>query len=137
MYYFFSLGDQSLGALHYYWPVTLALVAGLGAAAIFNFPFLRSRFHRRQLLVFLPLGVSVLNLVWGSVIRHTDAQSLAPGWPSHVVGGLLIVQLLTSIAVVCGLKGYRWFSAAVVLLELWVGVAFAFGASMSVSGNWL
>jgi hypothetical protein len=133
--YIFWLAEEPWSAIRYYWPVTLALVAAVVVASIFNFPFLRSRFRRRHLLVFLPLGVSLLVLVWGSLMRHTDQHSLAPDWPSRVVEGLLIAQLLTEIGVVYVLKGYRWFSAAAVLLEQWVGVAFAFVAGMSVTGD--
>jgi hypothetical protein len=130
------LAKQSLGVLHYVWPVSLALVAAMLVATNFNTPFLRSRFHRRHLLVFLPLGVSLLILVWGSVMCHTDQHSLAPNWPSHVILGLLIAQVLTGMGVVWSLKDYRWFSAAAVLLEQWLGVAFAFAANCSVTGKW-
>lgn len=135
--YILWLAEESISALRYYWPITLALVAAVVVAAIFNFPFRPSRFHRRQLLVLLPLGVSVLILVWGSLMRYTDGQSLAPDWRQRVIDGVLIVQFLTAIGVVCALKGYRCFSAAAVLLELWVGWAFAIIATMSVTGNWL
>jgi drug/metabolite transporter (DMT)-like permease len=134
---FFWLAEESWSALRYYWPITLALVAAVVVTSIFNFPFARSRFHHRYLLVLLPLGVSLLILVWGSLMRNSGQHSVAPTWPSHVILGLLVAQFLTGIGVVCALKGYRWFSAAVVLLEQWVGVAFAFVAGMSVTGDWL
>lgn len=135
--YTFWLAVQSWSALRYYWPITLALVVALVAVSTFNFPFSRSRFRRQHLLVFVPLGVSLLILIWGSVMRHSDQQSLAPVWPSRVVFGLLIAQLLAATGVVCAMKGYRWFSAAAVLFEQWVGAAFAFVAGMSVTGDWL
>jgi hypothetical protein len=135
--YILWLAEESWGLLWYFWPMTLALVATVVVAAIFNCPFGPSRFRRQHLLVFLPLGVSLLILIWGSIMRNTDQQSLTPGWPSHVIIGLLITQLLTSIGVVFALKGYRWFSAAAVLLEQWLGVACTGVASMSVTGNWL
>lgn len=131
------LAEESWGALCYFWPVTLALLAAVVMAAIFNFPFVRLRFRRRHLLVFLPLSVSLLILAWGSVMCHDDQKSLAPDWPLYAIYGLLIAQFLTGIGVVCALKGYRWFSAAVVLLEQWVSVVFAIVAGMSVTGDWL
>jgi hypothetical protein len=133
----FGLAKHSWNALCHFWPVTLALVAAVVVASVFNFPFLRSRFRRRHLLVFLPLGVSLLILVWGSLMRHTNQQSPAPDWVSRVIVGLLLAQLVSAVEVVCLLKGYRWFSTAAVLLEQWVGAAFAFVAGMSVTGDWL
>jgi hypothetical protein len=130
--YIFWLAEESGSVLRYYWPVTLALVTAVVVAAFFNSPFLRSRFRRRHLLVLLPLGVAVLILVWGSLMRHP-----APDWPTRVIIALVIAQFLTAIGVVCALKGYRWFSAAAVLLEQWIGLAFAVVAHMSVTGNWL
>jgi len=50
---------------------------------------------------------------------------------------LLIVQLLVSIWVICALQGYRWFSAFTVALEQWFGLASAFVAAASVTGDWL
>lgn len=132
----FWLAEESWGTLWHFWPITLPLVAAVGVAAFFNFPFTRSRFRPRHLLMFLPLAVSLLILVWGSIMR-ADQQSLAPDWPRHVIMGLLITQFLAGIGVVCALKGYRWFSAAAVLLQQWFGAACAFVAGMSVTGDWL
>ena len=133
----FWLAEEAWGLLCHFWPVTLAIVATVVVTSVFNFPFLRSRFRRRHLLVFLPLGVSLLILVWGSLMRHTGQQGPAPDWVSRVIDGLLVAQLVSAIGVVCVLKGYRWFAAAAVLLEQWVGVAFASVAGMSVTGDWL
>ena len=88
-------------------------------------------------MVFVPLAVAFLILLWGSVMRHTDEHSLAPSWPSRVVTGLLIAQLLTAIGVVYIMEGYRKFAAFAVLLEQWIGLAIGFVAAMSVTGDWL
>jgi hypothetical protein len=123
--------------LRYYWPVTFALIAAVTGVSFLNFPFLRCRFQRRHLLVFAPLCVTLAILVWGSTMRHDDSQTLAPAWPGHVVTALLVIQLWAGIGVVFAMKGYRWFSTFVVLLEQWVGLACAFTAGMSVTGDWL
>jgi hypothetical protein len=112
--------------------VTVALVVAVVAAVIFNCPFFRGRFRPRHLLVFAPLGIALLNLALGTVMRHEDTQSLAPAWPGRIDDGLLIVQFAAAIGVTCLMKGYRWFSVAVLLLDQWIGLAFWFVAGMSV-----
>jgi hypothetical protein len=136
--YFFWLAGQSLSALLYFWPITTVLCLGFCVAVIFNFPFLPFRFRSRYLLVFIPLGISLLILFWGTIMQHpSNSPHSGVAWPSYVVNALLILQLLLSIVVVCMMKGYRWFSTSVVLLELWIGLACAFLAGMSITGDWL
>jgi hypothetical protein len=134
------LAKQAMSALFYYWPVTLALVAGFVLTLLLRSPFIGSAapFHRRHLLVLSPLAVTFLILLWGALMQHpSTSQSLAPSWPSYVVLALLIIQLVLGIWVVCAMKGYRWFSAFAVALEQWFGLACAFVAGMAVTGNWL
>jgi hypothetical protein len=131
------LANMAWSMLLYYWPLTVALIAGVVVASVFNFPFLRSRFRRGHLLVFAPLGITFLILIWGSVMRHNDSQSVAPVWPGYIVTALLVLQVLAAVGVVLAMKGYRWFTVSAVLLEQWVGLACAFTAGMSVTGDWL
>jgi hypothetical protein len=134
------LAEQAMSDLFYYWPVTLALVAGLVLTLAVRSPLVGfgSQFRRRHLLVLTPLAVTLLILVWGAAMEHpSTSQTLAPSWPSYVVLALLIVQVLVSIWVVWAMKGYRWFSAFTVALEQWFGLACAFVAGMSVTGDWL
>jgi hypothetical protein len=87
---------------------------------------------------FLAAGSYVADSCLGAVMAHpSTSQSLAPSWPSYVVLALLIVQLLVSIWVVWMMRDYRWFSAFTVALEQWFGLACAFVAGMSVTGDWL
>jgi hypothetical protein len=134
------LAEQAMGTLFYFWPVTLALVAGFVRTLGVRSPFLgsRSQFRRRHLVVLAPLAVTLLILVWGAAMEYpTTSQALAPNWPRYVVLALLIFQLLVGIWVVWAMKGYRWFSAFTVALEQWFGLACAFVAGMSVTGDWL
>jgi len=119
--------------LRYYWPVTVSLIAAVAVAGFCN----RSRFQRWHLLIFAPLFVTFLIVVWGSIMKHDDSQGLASSWPGLVIYALLVIQLLTSIGVVFAMKGHRWFATFVVLLELWIGLACAFVSGMSVTGDWL
>jgi hypothetical protein len=138
--YLIWLAEQAMSALFYFWPVTLALVIPFIITLALKSPFMGSepKFCRRHLSVFLPLAVTLLILVWGTVMEHpSDSQSLAPSWPSYVVDALLIIQLLVSIWVVWFMKGYRWFSVFTVVLEQWFALACAFVAGMSVTGDWL
>ncbi|MCX6960248.1 MAG: hypothetical protein NTW91_08225 [Verrucomicrobia bacterium] len=132
------LGGQAFSALLYYWPVTIVLVAGAVITLALKLPLLRSQFCSRHLLIFSPLAVTLLILLWGALMEHPScSQRLASSWPSYVVLALLIVQLVISIWVVWFMKGYRWFSAFTVALEQWFAVACSFVAAMSVTGDWL
>ena len=131
------LGEQAFSALLYYWPVTAVLVAGAIITLAVKLP-LRSQFRPRHLLIFSPLAVTLLILLWDALMENPGgSQTLARSWPSYVVLALLIVQLAVSIWVVWFMKGYRWFSAFTVALEQWFGVACSFVATMSVTGDWL
>ena len=132
------LAEQSFSSLVYCWPVTLILAVGCLVTAVVKSPFRPFQFRARHSLILAPLLVSLLILVWGAVMEHpSDSQSLAPTWPSYVVLALVVAQLLTGIYVVCVMKGNRWFSAFAVALEQWFGLACAFVAGMSVTGDWL
>ena len=135
--YVFWLAAMAWSMLLYYWPVTIALIVAVVVTSIFNFPFFRSRFQSRHLLVFAPLIVTLLILVWGSVMHHDDSQSFAAAWPDRIVTALLVIQILIGIGVVSIMKGYRWFSLTAVLLEQWIGLACAVTAGISVTGDWL
>ena len=129
------LAEQAFSALRYYWPVTVALLAGIVATVALKSPL---QFRPRHLLIFSPLAVTLLILIWGAVMEHPiTSQNVAPSWPSYVVFALLIVQVLVSIWVIWAMKGYRWFSAFTVALEQWFGLVSAFVAASSVTGDWL
>ncbi len=138
--YTFWLAAQAMSALFYFWPITLALVAGFIITFAVRSPFFGSgsKFYRHHLFVLLPLVVTLLILIFGAVMEHpSTSQNQAPSWPSYVVDALVIVQLFISIWVVWFMKGYRWFSVFTVALEQWFAIACAFVAGMSVTGDWL
>jgi hypothetical protein len=131
---------QAISALFYFWPISLILVAGFIVTLLVRSPFIGSgsTFHRRHLVVLSPLFVTLLIIILGTVMAHpSTSQSQAPSWPSYLVDAFLLIQLLVSIWVVWLMKGYRWFSVFTVGLEQWFGLACAFIAGMSVTGDWL
>jgi len=132
-----ALVGHSMSMLQYYWPVTLGLTIAVAVTSIANFPFVPGRFRPRHLFIFLPLVIAFAIVAWGAAYNHTDRATAAPEWPLRVVNGLVISQALVSIGVVSVMKGYRWFSLCAVLLQMWVGLAFAFVASMAVTNDWL
>ena len=138
-YYVFWMAQQAWFAMSFHRQIniTSALFAAVAVTVVFNFPFRRSRFQRRHMLVFAPLIVTLLILVWGSIMCHDDYQTSAPAWPYHILNALLVVQMLTGIGSVWAMKGYRWFALAVVSLEGWFGYWCTFIAAMSVTGDWL
>jgi hypothetical protein len=50
---------------------------------------------------------------------------------------LELVAFLFGVYCVYRAKGLRWFTAALVVAELWILLASGFFAGMSVTGNWL
>jgi len=56
---------------------------------------------------------------------------------SVLLKGLELVALLFGIYCTYRAKGLRWFTAAVVVAELWILLAAGFFAGMSVTGDWL
>lgn len=134
------LAAQAMSALLYFWPFTLALTIPFVVTLMLKSPFMgiENKVCRHHLSVFLPLAVTLLILVWGTVMKcPDDSQSLAPNWPSYVITALLIIQLIIGIWVIWFMKGYRLFSTFTVALELWFTLACAFVAGMSVTDDWL
>lgn len=138
--YTFWLCGQAMSALFYFWPISLILVAGFVIALVVRSPFFGAgaKFCRRHLFIFSPLVVTMLILILGTVMAHpSTSQIQAPSWPDYLVDVLLFIQLVVSIWVVWLMKGYRWFSVFAVALQQWFGLACAFIAGMSVTGDWL
>jgi hypothetical protein len=127
------LAEQAISALLYFWPVTLVLAVAFAIALALKSPFtISGSFRRRHLSVFLPLLVTLLILIWGTVMH--DSQT---SWPDYIVDALVITQFSVGIWVIWFMKGYRWFSVFAVALQQWLGLACAFVAGMSVTGDWL
>ena len=128
----------TLEMMLYCWPVTLPLVIGFCVVNFLNSPFRNSPFTKNHLLVFVPLIIPLLILLWAIIMHHPiHSQGLAPAWPTYVVFALLIIQLIVSIGIIYLMKGYRWFSIFAALLEFWFGLICGFIAGMSVTGDWL
>ena len=132
------LARQAFSGLLYSWPISLILIAGLIVTAIIESPFLGSQFRRKHLLVFAPFLICLLILVWGDVMEHpSGSQSLGPAWAGYFTLGLFAFQCLIGIYTIYLMKGFRWISTFIILLQLWFGFWCAFVAAMSISGDWL
>ena len=132
------LAEQASGALLYYWGITLFLAAGLVVSLIIQAPLARGNRRLGHLAIFVPSVITILILSFGALMAHpTDSPQFAPTWPKYVVLALLVCQFLACIAVVVTMNGYRIFAAFLVGVQLWYGLACAFVAGMSVSGDWL
>jgi hypothetical protein len=74
-------------------------------------------------------------------LASDDSGCISPARPnkiaSFLLNGLELVALLFGIYCVYRAKGLRWFTAAVVVAELWILFAAGFFAGMSVTGDWL
>jgi hypothetical protein len=133
---FFWLTSGALQGLYYAWPVTLILSLLIVAAAVYTFVFKRTGFRQRYVVVLSPLLLSLLVLVWGTLMAHGGATR-GPAWVSNVVGILFLLHIPLAIGVFYFVRGVRLFGATVMLLELWFGWLCMFIAAMSVSNVWL
>jgi len=136
VHYFLWLTSQVINGLLYGWPITLILLVFIGVASSYQFPFKPSRFSVKYLLVFLPLLLSLVLLVWGALMAH-HGNGKAPAWPANVVGLLSLLHILAVALVMRLMKGYRWFAASVLLFELWIAFFCNLIAAMSVSNVWM
>jgi hypothetical protein len=138
VYYTYWLAEQSFSVLLYFWGISAVLVIGLIASLVFQTPIKKGNWQLRYWGLLAPSVVTVLILCWGALMAHpTSSDQLAPAWPSYIVLGLLVVQIVVCIAVVFAMKPFRVFAAFAAGLQLWYGVASAFTAGMSVTGDWL
>ncbi len=133
---FFWLAQQAFEGLLFLWQITLVLIVLIGVAASYNFPFTSSRFERKHLLVFSPLLLSIATLLIGSLFAH-HSSGRASQFSAILVETLFWLHLPLGAFIIYNLKGFRWFAMSVILFEVWVGVACAFIAGMSVTGKWL
>lgn len=136
---FVWLAEMAYSPIRSFWYVSVALILMMAVAARFAFPFLPSRFRAHHLLMLAPLAFPLLILCVGALMFREDfnTHSRAPAWPELAIHVLLFAQMAMSITVVIKLKGYRWFTSAVVGLEMWVGLCCGFISVMSVTGVWL
>ena len=88
----------------------------------------------RKLLILLagfPLSIAV-----GVIFRAPSptAPSLAGKW---LLNGIDVLALVFAIYCIYRAKGVRWFTAGIVVAELWLILLAGLVAGMSVTGDWL
>ncbi len=137
MQHFLWLTFQALDFMLYLWPITFILLLFIGIACIYNFPFTPSQSRRRYLLVFSPLLLSLLMLIWGTVMAAHQPHRTVPSWPSYVVLSLFLLHIPLSILIVRRMEEIRFFGVSVLSFEIWLGFFCNMMAGMSVSNQWL
>jgi hypothetical protein len=116
----------------------LAILISLCATAVISFRRSSPLRHPKSfyLLPLVLLAAFPLTIVFGERFA-----AISPATPnkmgSLLLNGLELVALLFGIYCVYRAKGLRWFTAALVVAELWILLAAGFIAGMSVSGDWL
>ena len=140
LFYFFWLAGQAFSVLTHYWVVSVTLIAGMAASVLLQyFFFTPKRWCVRHLFVFVPLSVSVVILLLGTVFDKNivSARFVSEMWVIGLIWSLVIVQVVVSICVVWAMKGVRWFSVFATGLQLFFALGCAFVSVMSVTGDWL
>jgi hypothetical protein len=130
MDYFLWLASHALEGPLYAWRLTLILVLQIGIAGVYSFLFKRTPFRKGYLLMLSPLLLSVLVLVWGTVMAHPKVHR--PEWSYYVLGLLSLLHLPLAVRLIYFMRHVRWFAASVLLFELWI--AFCCSAMAMLSG---
>jgi hypothetical protein len=118
--------------------ISLAILISLCATAVVSFCRSGPLRHPKSfyLLPFMLLAAFPLTIVIGERFA-----AISPATPNKMgallLNGLELVALLFGIYCVYRAKGLRWFTAALVVAELWILLAAGFITGMSVSGDWL
>ena len=121
---------QVFDGLRIFWPVTLVFVLLIVIAGVHTFLLKHVRIRTRHLLVLSPTVLSLMVLVWGTLMKLYDA----PGRSGSFSNVLLVLSLLhipLAIGIVYSMKDLRLFAATVVLFELWIACLCSFVAVMS------
>src|SRR4051794_22809843 len=84
MHSFFWLTSQVIGSLINLWPVTLILFLLIGIACRSTFLSKRVSLRVRHLLIFAPLLLSLLILVWGSLMGITGPTKRHRGLQTYL-----------------------------------------------------
>jgi hypothetical protein len=123
-----------------FWLVTLALVANLGAVLVRKWPFRQDRWKNEYWLVFaslifvpITISIGVLAGIDPGKVPRPKSSTLA-FWTSNI---LFFASIALGIYWVWRMKGMRWFTLAVVLLQLWMLMGAEFISGMALSGDWL
>jgi hypothetical protein len=136
--YYFWLGGQAFEVLLIFPPAGLLMAVGL-IGAVCSLPRVSpARWRQALAAVLLPLAVPAAILLCGVLLVHDTAlDTEAPRWPEWLVGGLLVAHLPLAAALVCWLRGARWFALSVSAAVAGYSCGAAFMRIMSVSGRWL
>jgi len=121
----------------FFW-ISVAILISIILTAIEAFPR-SSALPRPKSFYLLPLALLAAFPLTIAIAEYFAAVS--PTTPnkmgSVLLNGLELVALLFGIYCIYRAKGLRWFTAAVVVAELWILLAAGFFAGMSVTGDWL
>ena len=130
-----------MSILIYVWPLTGGLAAGW--ALLERRAWLRGARLRELALQVLPAIIPVVMLGFGALFACQDCspsslgQGLRHDWAGHVVGGLLVGQIVAAGLLVRRATGRRWSSAVLQSLLFWFSLSASFVATMSISGDWI
>ncbi|RCS41108.1 hypothetical protein DTL42_21250 [Bremerella cremea] len=93
--------------------------------------------HPREMVVLLPLLVTVALIVFGEVMALKHGIGPLWSWQQLTIRALLLSQIVMSGAILWGLKGLRISCLFLLLFEFCLSLAAGFEAAMSVSNRWL
>jgi hypothetical protein len=119
MNYFLWLASHSLEGPIYAWRFTLILLLLIAIAGGRSFLYERVRFQKDYLLLLSPFLVTLLVLVWGTIMAHPRMHR--PEWSYYVLYLLSLLHLPLAVLLIYRMRDVRWFAASVLAFELWIG----------------
>lgn len=105
-----------------------------------NNPFSRDNFRYSYLLVFGPFLIAPIILTFGATMGiepHPHYLGCPETPATHFIAVLVYIQIAFGIGIVYYMKGYRWFTLSLTLLQIAVSYSAAFISVMSITGCWL
>jgi len=119
---------------YFLWPITLLLIVHAVASLVLSFRNIRLRYLATLLL---PFCFPVLIIFVGYFFWHSGTKANAPIAPMIAANLLLISQILFCFYLIYRSKEVSWFTAAVVLIAVWLGLISSFITGMALTNVWL
>ena len=130
MHYFLRLASDALEGPLYAWRFTAILLLLIGITGGHNFLFKRARVRKAHLLLLLPLLLSLVVLVWGTIMAHPSVHR--PQWSYYVLYLLCLLHLPLVAYLIYLMRDVRWFAVSVSMFALWL--ALCCSAAVILSG---
>jgi hypothetical protein len=137
---YFREASGAFDFMIYFGPVTSGLLVCIGVTAIYYFWREKTRLSFRHFLIFAPLLLVIGTISVGIFMRFSYMENpgaTPPSLPSTLLTILFWLHFPLAAVIGYKLKEVRWLALAIMAFEIWFAFWCTFGASMSVTDDWL